>query len=671
VTTEKPEGQQMSDAEMAHRLCVLTNEISPEEDQPWEDWDVEIQRDWLDHLAKVKTLIVPAAKLEGRREAYQSFLREAYLRDWNVSERARQWIEQQRDACVPGAKSEAKPAEQMIAPAMQAVERKAADEVRRHTEAMSERPAHALAVEPLSRDEREFAVGRWLGRHPGALQSDEWWALNNLAIDVIDAQRKKVKPVQLAVEPLSEFDLREMVNMTSGTDMDLARMVAAAQRAKMKPATLPTVDELAKVMDVEFPGDDSPDDPGCATRLSLPTRVALARAVLAHLGAQPAEDLFAKAEQAKDEWAKDDLTNARRELERLQAEVERLKVEIKFLQDDVADATVANADLRQQVERLTSERDEWKRRSDRDQTAIFELAQAVNEIGGPSLPDETVTKKAARILREKRAKLDEQAAEIARLRDKLERTTNLMIAESSDEPAPQSPPAGPYAVKPSYGWPKIEPPAEAPMPRLEEAVNQRALEPCGLHFDRILSAGHADLAEARKHDAWAIEQLKKRIDELEESNRWLQNAREHVIKEVARAEDEVRSLRRGLPIKTVAAVDELNANAKRIAELSDQLAAVTLERATCVPTEEWRTMQAERDEWRRKAEENAQSARELAELRKIAITDLGMNCPAPISCGKCGRLQTLLHIDQPADPNAGHEQDAVTYSCKPGKDGAK
>lgn len=48
------------------------------------------------------------------------------------------------------------------------------------------------AQPPLSDEERSRVVNTWLAHHPVDLDRDRQWALNNLACDIVEAQRKKM-----------------------------------------------------------------------------------------------------------------------------------------------------------------------------------------------------------------------------------------------------------------------------------------------------------------------------------------------------------------------------------------------------------------------------------------------------------------------------------------------
>jgi hypothetical protein len=146
---------------------------------------------------------------------------------------------------------------------------------------MARWPDHATSIEPLTWEDREPLVQAWLERHPGAIEKDPVWALNNLAIEVANAMLAKVKSMQLAIEPLTSAEinglhLRWCTQAADGA-IQFAEMVAAAQRAKTCPAKLPTVEELGAVIFSVLLNE---------ARFTAGAELNIARAVLAHLGAQ-------------------------------------------------------------------------------------------------------------------------------------------------------------------------------------------------------------------------------------------------------------------------------------------------------------------------------------------------------------------------------------------------
>jgi len=441
---------------------------------------------WREVVRWVHAKLLPAAKLEGRREALAELLEFAKGKRaarWTSVDQVLAWAPvedwacQQLSACGPGAKAEAKPDEQLIAPAMQAVERKAADEVRRHTEAISEQPSPALAVEPLSEAEIDKVLADWR----------------------ISDSYGRPQPRKLV------------------------EMVIKRQREKVKPAKLPTVEELAKVIEPlcsEVYGVIYPA-PGRVGEWAKVDAVRYSSAVLAHLGAHPT----ASEDVSHTSW--------HGTAKRLQAEVERLKTKLgsaehvaKEANKLAVDYQVEIRDLKQQVERLTRERDEWKQWADK--------------------------------------KLDEQAG---RIHD-LELTVEMKMDESDEQ---------------------------------RERIEQLTVQLAGCS---VVANGGDSKEPAKQGDyGWSV------------------------------AYQDVLDLRR----KSDEQAAEI-ARLKAERDSSDSALAVAL--GTCG------SKQAE-----------GTAARELAELRRLAWDHLPL--PHSKSCLTCNTMRAILHLDQPADPHAGHDDGRV------------
>ena len=426
---------------------------------------------WIDEAAREEERRI------GRREALEEFVRENDSRRWFLSPDQRAWLWEQRDACGPGAKAEAVPEAKTHGESVLTCWKCGSTDLRwgaKEEAQPAEQPAPALAVDPLTTDEREAVVRTWLDRHKGMLAKDEWWALNNLAIDVIEAQRQKVRP-----------------------------------------ATLPTVEALATAI----------SDVCRASRLmadwEFPMRAAMA--VLARLGAQPSTG--------------HELTNV-------------------VIDDPLAKlAPIPTVDAH-----------------------VRGWVHAVEEINGGceftlEQIDNVLCRAVIKQIREQRAKLDEQAKEIAALQN------TLAHAKCEFSPATQSPPRRSFSE---------------------------------------MAAALADLADAVKAEREAVRDHITRAEAIQDA--------------LKKARDEGYQRGKG---------DAREADSRRIAELEAELLQV---RETM---DGWRTTagkwERERDDYRRRAEENAQASWPSCGLRR--------DCAVRASRCDCGRCFTWTNRANSHRPN--------------------
>jgi len=500
----------------------------------------------------------------------------------------------------------------------------------------------------------------------------------------------KIESPALAVEPLSVAEIAQIATearrVGTCTAEGIGLCVAERQRAKVRPAPLPTVDSLAKVLLPII--TSAPSGETCA--------VECARAVLAHLGAQPA------ASEGYD-WAE------RAAL--LGAQVARLTRENSELAERAAEAQLRfrteesrHAETR---ERLTRERDEVAHmvvHHEKRKQLEFGLRElGIGRRGSPE--DDALT-----TIREQRAKLDEQArtlseqaAEIARLKDAPRFVKDAPrfvgsaeLAAARSESVPQAPPAEACSNCDGRGevaidrvgdgpegrqaqCPKCKP-AEAPMPRLESETRNWAMDedPCGeagkTVADMILRAASADMADAVKAAvetcAKGFAVLRERdtleIKQMREVIVWREADREADARRIAKLEQELEAAltaadRNGEARDAARRQAEENAqecerlrgalseakydrdNAAKLAEESSKR-IVELEESYSAAKESINGLREARDNWHRQAEENAQAARELAELRKLAPRFiLGLRAEGERSDYE--RIQSLL--DQP------------------------
>jgi hypothetical protein len=165
-----------------------------------------------------------------------------------------------------------------------------------------------------------------------------------------EAQPDEQPTPALAVEPLSADELRAIIHRTYTTEQ-LAREVAAAQCAKIRPVTLPTVEELAKAMAMAVLSsygvdvNDLPADEQWWVDWELQ-----AIAVIDHLGAQQAEGYDRSDRSAL-----------------LGAQVEHLRTELAEARDNHARVC---EDRSVQVERLTRERDASRRQAEENAAKV-------------------------------------------------------------------------------------------------------------------------------------------------------------------------------------------------------------------------------------------------------------------------------------------------------------
>jgi hypothetical protein len=213
---------------------------------------------WLEVAALACELLCPAAKLEGRREAFAE-IAQCLVKMWatckeganarNELDSAYAWARDQIAACGPGAKAvdakaEAKPAdkferlkldyerhqkERTACPTCGSKEAKAEAQP-------AEKPAPALAVEPLSE------------------------------ADVLPVVRDYMNP-----------ETPEGEDYCKHVTFDFLKILEQV-RAKLRPAKLPTVEELVEVI------VGAKQEAG-----ALWSWEGIAEAILAHLGAQPSE----------------------------------------------------------------------------------------------------------------------------------------------------------------------------------------------------------------------------------------------------------------------------------------------------------------------------------------------------------------------------------------------
>jgi len=189
----------------------------------------------------------------------------------------------------------------------------------------------------------------------------------------------------------------------------------------------------------------------------------------------------------------------------LGAKVARLTRDLECTARQLAEDQQRVGDLTEQVARLTRERDEARLAQTKTKA---HLETALREVLGS---DEVypVAETTVRVFREQRKQLDEQAAEIARLKEQLAivktpvegiwrwQGDDLDMPESLTCPVVMSVEILRGLLAKEVPAPQA-PPAEATMPRLVAAVSARALEPAGLMLGELEAAARADMADAVK-----------------------------------------------------------------------------------------------------------------------------------------------------------------------------
>jgi len=472
----------------------------------------------------------------------------------------------------------------------------------------------------------------------------------------------------LAVEPLSEADIKGCLLRMNIFEADrewvqafaAAKDVAELQRSKIRHAKLPTVEELeTSIADVCRPSRLFAD-------WEFPRRAAIA--VLARFGAQQSGTSAETTAPAVDTTEAEDLGAAL--LCKKRGDEGWLHEVIQIHRDRESRMVAAK---QAEVERLTRERNDLRSKCNRYHDANMDLAKAIFEMGGESFKGETATQKAARLLREQAAQLDEQErfrvahakqwsdtirrlcagtgidsmqteeaiidtaartlseqrekldeqgqsiSEIQAMRDQLEEREQKVAEQAAEivrlkrelEAACEREAtltgeldAEIERIKESATQPTQPSPAEAPMPRLERIVTDLHLDTLPASVDPescsvgvyVMDDARADMAEARAADAKRIAELEAELYRMSEA---------------------------------------LSASGRSCDSLAKD----------CVETEK------ERDEVRSKAEENAQAASELAELREFFAKHNGIDVTSANASDDHRRAWAILHQGSSAGKN--------------------